>query len=85
MDTPDHREHVCEYGPNAATELARPDWINDDLIKQTIRVWKKRSPTPLSNDNAVQLILTIGQLLDATGMTKVEEVDEEIHRMGESE
>lgn len=85
MDTLGDGNRICEYGPNAVSEPARSDWITDELIRQTIRVWEKRSSTPLSNDDAVQLIFTMGQLLDATGLTRVEEVDEEIYGMGKSE
>jgi hypothetical protein len=85
MEAPGDREHDYESVPNDATDLARPGWITDELIKQTIRVWDLRSSTPLPNDSAVRLILTIGQLLDATGMTKVEEDNEEVHGMGKSE
>lgn len=84
MDTSDHGEHDC--GPDAASESTLPDWITNELIKLTNRAWAKRSSTSLSKDEAAQLILTIGRVLDATGVAKVEVDDEEeVHRLGEGE
>jgi hypothetical protein len=39
-----------------------PRWVTPELIEQTIRVWQPRYGLPLTDDDAVQLILTASRL-----------------------
>jgi hypothetical protein len=59
----------------------RPAWITPDLVAETVRVWSSRSAKPLSEQDAVALILQFGNFLDATGlMRKQETTRESAHR-----
>ena len=39
-----------------------PSWITADLILQTLKVFQPRYPTPLTLDDAVAMLLTVGRL-----------------------
>src|ERR1700734_2203587 len=41
-----------------------PRWITEELIAKTIRVWQPRYGTPLSTEDAVQLLLSGGRLCE---------------------
>lgn len=61
----------------------RPAWITDGLIADTLRVWSSRSAKPLSEPEAVSLILQFGNLLDATGLMRQQEMPREtVHGTG---
>jgi hypothetical protein len=60
-----------------------PAWITPALIAETIRVCQGRVGKPMSDQDAVSLILSFGQLLCATGVAvQKERTDEPIHRSG---
>lgn len=46
-----------------------PDWITGEIIAETQRTWAVRFSGSLSEQEAIGLILSMGQLLDATGLT----------------
>lgn len=50
-----------------------PDWIEKDLIKDTIRVCHLRSNTIVDSKYAVSLVLSMAKLLDLEVFTKGEE------------
>lgn len=61
----------------------RPAWITPDLVAETVRVWSSRSTTPLSEQEAVNLILHFAHLLDATGLLRTQEtIHEAVPRSG---
>lgn len=68
-------------------EVERPRWMTNELVEQTIRNFRPKSPEPFGEAQAVQVLLSLSQLLEATGMLKLEIDDEEaeVHRMGEGE
>jgi hypothetical protein len=39
-----------------------PTWITPELIAETIRVWQPYYAAPLTPDDVVGMILTVGQL-----------------------
>jgi hypothetical protein len=41
-----------------------PSWVTADLIKQTIKVWQRFYPTPLTADDALAIILNVAELID---------------------
>jgi hypothetical protein len=43
---------------------AYPDWITPELIARTLHVWQKRSPTLLTEADAVDMLITVGRLAD---------------------
>lgn len=70
------------------SEMDRPRWMSDELVEETIRRFLPKSSVPFGEDEAVQVLLSLSQLLEATGLLKLEIDDdykEEVHRMGESE
>ncbi len=68
------------------SEMDRPRWMNDELVEKTIRQFQPKSSEPFGEDEAVKVLLSLSQLLEATGLLKLEiDDDEEVHRMGESE
>lgn len=67
----------------------RPRWLTDSLIEQTLRTFQQKASAPLSQADAVRVILSLSQLLEATGLMKLEnnreENEEEIHGVGTSQ
>ena len=49
----------------SAMEQKIPDWVDDDLVAQTIRVWEPYYDRPLAKADAAELLRTISQLVDA--------------------
>jgi hypothetical protein len=63
MNASDRRdEEGTRRGDGAAPSA--PSWITAELIEQTIRVWQPYYAAPLSPDEAVTMILSVGQLFD---------------------
>jgi hypothetical protein len=63
MRDADDRDEECErrgvgIDPNV------PAWITPELIEQTIKVWQPYYTSPLQPDDAVTMILGVGQLFD---------------------
>ena len=65
----------------------RPRWMTDELVEQAIHNFRPKSSEPLGAEQAVQVLLSLSQLLEATGLLRLEIDDEaeEVHRMGEGE
>lgn len=67
-------------------EVERPRWMTDELVKQTIRTFRPKRSEPFGEAQAVQVLLSLSQLLEATGLLKLEiEDEEEVHWVGEGE
>lgn len=47
------------------TESAIPEWIDENLIVETMRVWSPRYGHALTTDEAVEILLAFGRLVDA--------------------
>lgn len=73
--------------PRGESEVERPRWMTDELVDQAIRTFRSKSSEPFGEEQAVQVLLSLSQLLEATGLLKLEIDDDkkEVHRMGESE
>jgi hypothetical protein len=41
-----------------------PSWITPDLIADTLRVWQPYYRTPLTAEDALEMIMNVGQLFD---------------------
>ena len=65
----------------------RPRWMTSELVEQAIRNFRPKSFEPFGEEQAVQVLLSLSQLLEATGLLKLEidDEEEEVHRLGESE
>jgi hypothetical protein len=42
-----------------------PAWITPELVRHTLEVWQKRSSTPLSEADAIEILTAFGRLADA--------------------
>lgn len=74
-------------GDREQPEVERPRWMTDELVEQTIRNFRPKSSEPFGEEQAVQVLLSLSQLLEATGLLKLEIEDdkEEVHGVGEGE
>lgn len=50
---------------SAKPASALPDWIDDQLIAQTIAVWSPLYGRSLTNAEAIEILLSVGRLIDA--------------------
>lgn len=69
-------------------QLDHPRWMNDELVEQTIRHFRAKGSESFGEAEAVQVLLSLSQLLDATGLLALEiddDKDREIRCLGESE
>ena len=58
-----------EYGPG----VEYPKWISEELIAETIRQFApKKKDGPFTREEAIDLLIRIGVLLDVTGLLKVD-------------
>lgn len=67
-------------GPN------RPRWLTDELLEQAVRTFRPKSSLPFGEAEAIALLLLLSQLLEVTGILKVENEhanEETVHRLGE--
>ena len=72
--------------PRVESEVERPRWMTDELVEQTIRNFRPKSSEPFGEEQAVQVLLSLSQLLEATGLLKLEiDDEEEVHRVGEGQ
>lgn len=65
MDRPPH--HVQPRG--AEPEAVRvpegaPRWVTPELIEQTLRVWQPYYESPLIPEDALEMIMSVGRLVD---------------------
>lgn len=54
----------------------RPAWMTDELVESTIRHFRSRTSEPFGVTDAVQVLLSLSQLLDATSLLKLGTNDE---------
>jgi len=58
-----------------------PSWVTESLIRITIETWQPFANRPLTPEDALAMLINIGQLYDAVGLTSPEEDNhEEVHR-----
>jgi hypothetical protein len=73
-------------GQPSEQPVERPRWMTDELVEQTIRNFRSKTSVPFGEEQAVQVLQSLSQLLEATGLLKLEiDDEEEVSRMGESE
>jgi hypothetical protein len=65
--------------------LDRPNWITDELVTRTISHFQTDTSDPFGCAEAVQVLLSLSQLLEATGTLKLEFSNEDVYGMGKSE
>ena len=77
---------VITNGDREQPEVERPRWMTDELVEQAIRNFRPKSSEPFGEEQAVQVLLSLSQLLEATGLLKLEiDDEEEVHRVGEGQ
>ena len=62
-----NRQADCRTRDDATSIVpaGTPDWITADLVEATIRTWQPYYETPLSTDDAIDIIRNAGLLFDA--------------------
>lgn len=67
-------------------DLERPRWMNEQLVKEIVSHFESKSSGSFGEPEAVQLLISLNQLLEATGKLKLEiDDEEELHRLGKGE
>lgn len=51
-----------------------PDWITPELIQETLAVWQPQYKERLTQRDAVEILLSVGNLIDLLGDTDDEAV-----------
>ena len=61
-----------ERHPDAAVRVppGTPPWITADMIADTLEVWRPYYKNDLTEDDAVQIIITVSNLVDVARMLK---------------
>lgn len=54
-----------EGAPPGILPAGTPDWITIELVDATIRTWQPYYQTPLTTDDAIEIIRNAGLLFDA--------------------
>jgi hypothetical protein len=59
-----NRTAAADIGNRSPTVVlpGTPEWVTPELIDHTIRVWQPHYETPLTPDEAVTMILSVGRL-----------------------
>ncbi|MGO9115167.1 MAG: hypothetical protein ACLP9L_38635 [Thermoguttaceae bacterium] len=63
-DTPQAEKRSLASTHPPAVPPGAPSWVTPDLIADTIRVFQPKCPVPLTTEDALEMILNAGQLLD---------------------
>jgi hypothetical protein len=45
-----------------------PDWISEELIAQTLETWQPHADRPLTPDDALAMLINVGELFVAAGL-----------------
>ncbi|MCZ2342333.1 MAG: hypothetical protein LC104_11135 [Bacteroidales bacterium] len=56
--------------PRLPTET--PAWITPELVQHTMRLWSRYEPRPVTSEDAVEMILHVGELFEALGLTSAD-------------
>ena len=60
-----------ESGGSITVPAGTPGWITSELIEATVRTWQPHYPTPLTTDDAIEIIRNAGLLCDALSTRRV--------------
>jgi hypothetical protein len=41
-----------------------PNWITPELIARTLQVWRERWPSPMTEADAIDILVTVGRLAE---------------------
>lgn len=62
-----NRQSDCQNREDATCIIpaGTPDWITPELVEATIRTWQPYYKTPLTIDDAIEMIRSVGLLFNA--------------------
>ncbi|MCZ2343622.1 MAG: hypothetical protein LC104_17790 [Bacteroidales bacterium] len=65
--SPSNRQPDCQNREDASciVPAGTPAWITPELVEATIRTWQPYYKTPLTIDDAIEIIRSAGLLFDA--------------------
>ncbi len=46
------------------------DWISNELLDQTIRIWQPLAVESLTHDDAMRILINVAQLFEAIGLSE---------------
>ncbi len=52
---------------NPSQPQTLPDWMTPELIAETLGVWQPHYPKRLTDEDAIEILRSVGQLFDAFG------------------
>ena len=75
-----------KFKADSGVQYGEFEIANEAQREQAIRNFRPKSSEPFGEEEAVQVLLSLSQLLEATGKLKLEiDDEEELHRLGEGE
>lgn len=54
--------HASNVESSAAGAQSHPNWVTEDLIRATLKVWQPYYDVPLTRDDAIGIIIAAGRL-----------------------
>ncbi|MEM9416319.1 MAG: hypothetical protein AAGA29_12705 [Planctomycetota bacterium] len=63
-DTPPEDAQESPENEQAAGRVYAPDWVTDALIADTIRTWQPYYDTPLTRQDAIEMLVNVGRLFN---------------------
>ena len=62
-----HRPPSTVQQPAISRPAGAPEWVTVALLEDTLAAWQPYYPHPLTVDDALEILLTVGRLFDALG------------------
>ena len=60
----EQRRHDEDRPRDGARDRSIPSWISDERIKDTINTWQPYYADPLTEDDAIEILQSVGHLAD---------------------
>ena len=59
--------------PQAIVPPGAPGWVSESLIRTTIETWQPLAKRPLTAEDALAMLINVGELFVAAGLTAGDE------------
>jgi hypothetical protein len=59
--------------PQVIVPPGAPGWVSESLVRITLETWQPFTDRPLTSEDAVAMLIRVGELFDAVGLTKGDE------------